>query len=335
MGPYILARVIGMLTSILAITVITFVISHMIPADPVLAYIGDYASEEKIQQVREEFGLNKPLLEQYIIYLSGLFRGDLGDSIRYQSPVRDEIAARFPATFELSTAAILLSVVIGVPAGVLAAFYRNKWIDHLARIVALAGISMPIFWLGLLASALFYYKLNILPATGRLDPQIEPPLHITGLYIVDSIVTGNLITLIDSLKHLALPALVLGTAGAGSIARITRSSMLEVLFEDYIRTARAKGLREWIVLLGHALRNAWLPTITVIGLTYGALLGGAVLTETVFAWPGLGTFVVATMSSVDFAAVMGVTIVIAVIYNLVNLLVDIIYVYFDPRITYG
>ena len=324
-----------MFASILAITLVTFVISHLIPADPVVAYAGDLASEEKIQQIREEFGLDRPLPEQYVMYLLGLIHGDLGVSIRFQRPVRDEIMARFPATVELSTAAIILSIGIGVPTGVLAAFNRNKWIDHFARILALGGISMPIFWLGLLASALFYYQLDLLPASGRLGPNIKPPNEITGLYVVDSILTWNLTTLIDSLKHLALPCLVLGAAGAGSIARITRSSMLEVLLEDYIRTARAKGLRERVVVFVHALRNALLPTVTVVGLTYGALLGGAVLTETVFAWPGLGTFVVATLSAVDFAAVMGVTIVISVIYNVVNFLVDVVYIWLDPRVTYS
>jgi peptide/nickel transport system permease protein len=323
-----------MVVSLWAITLIAFIISHLIPADPVAARVGDFATEEKIQRVKHELGLDKPLPEQYVIYLAGLLRGDLGTSIRFQSSVRDEIASRLPATFELSTAAILISIAIGVPAGLLAAFYRNQWMDHLGRILALLGISMPIFWLGLLASALFYYKLGLLPAGGRLDPQLDPPTHITGLYVLDSILTLNLTTLVDSLQHLVLPAFVLGAAGAGSISRIMRSSMLEELYQDYTRTARAKGLRERSVLLKHALRNAWLPTVTTIGLTYGALLGGAVLTETVFAWPGLGTFVVAVMTNVDFAAVMGVTLVIAVIYNVVNFLVDLVYGYLDPRVTY-
>lgn len=334
MSRYIVSRLLGMLVTLWAITVITFVISHMIPADPVVAYVGDYASEEKIQRMRHEFGLDRPLPQQYLIYLRGLLHGDLGTSIRFQEPVREEVARRFPATFELSTAAILISILVGVPAGVLAALYRNQVFDHISRIWALAGISMPIFWLGLLASAFFYYKLDLLPPGGRLNPELAPPAHITGLYVVDSILTRNLTTLIDSVRHLILPASVLGAAGAGNIARIMRSSMLEVLYQDYIRTARAKGLFEWHVVLSHAMRNAWLPTVTAIGLTYGALLGGAVLTETVFSWPGLGTFVVATMSSVDFAAVMGVTIVIAGVYSVVNLLVDILYVYLDPRVEY-
>lgn len=324
-----------MLASILAITVITFVVSHVIPADPVLAYVGDHATEEKIAQMRAEFGLDQPLLVQYVRYMAGLLRGDLGTSIKFQRPVRDEIAARFPATLELALAAILFSLLVGIPAGILAANYRNHWIDHVSRLVALIGISMPIFWLGLLASALFYYRLDILPALGRIDPTLKPPAHITGLYVVDSLLTGNMTTLANSLQHLLLPALVLGLAGTGTIARITRSSMLEVLYQDYIRTAQAKGLLRRTIVLAHAFRNAALPTITAVGLTFGALLSGAVLTETVFAWPGLGTFVVSTLSSVDFAAVMGVTIVIAVIYNLVNLIVDMIYALVDPRVRLG
>ena len=334
MSRYIVVRLLGTLVTLWAITLITFVISHMIPADPVAARVGDFATEEKIQRVKHELGLDRPLPAQYLIYLRGLLRGDLGISIRFQNPVREEIASRFPATFELSTVAILISIAIGVPAGLLAAFHRNQWLDHLGRIIALTGISMPIFWLGLLASTVFYYKLGLLPAGARLDPQMTPPEHITGLYVLDSILTGNLTTLIDSLRHLVLPASILGAAGAGSISRIMRSSMLEELHQDYIRTARAKGLRERSVLLRHVLRNAWLPTVTTIGLAYGSLLGGAVLTETVFSWPGLGTFVVTTMTNVDFSAVIGVTLVIATIYNLVNLLVDLVYGYLDPRVKY-
>ena len=334
MSRYIVVRLLGTLVTLWAITLITFVISHMIPADPVAARVGDFATEEKIQRVKHELGFDRPLPTQYLIYLRGLLRGDLGISIRFQNPVREEIASRFPATFELSTVAILISIAIGVPAGLLAAFHRNQWLDHLGRIIALTGISMPIFWLGLLASTVFYYKLGLLPAGARLDPQMTPPEHITGLYVLDSILTGNLTTLIDSLRHLVLPASILGAAGAGSISRIMRSSMLEELHQDYIRTARAKGLRERSVLLRHVLRNAWLPTVTTIGLAYGSLLGGAVLTETVFSWPGLGTFVVTTMTNVDFSAVIGVTLVIATIYNLVNLLVDLVYGYLDPRVKY-
>lgn len=334
MKRYLVQRLIGMVFVLWGITIILFSISHLIPGDPVLSYVGDFADEATIQSLREKWGLDKPLPEQYLIYMRGLLQGDLGTSIHSQRPVIEDLRTFFPATFELATAAIFVSITIGVPTGVVSAIRRNRLEDHISRFAALIGVSMPVFWLGLLASALFYYKLGILPGAGRLSPDVDPPVYFTGMYTIDSLITGNWMVLKDSLRHLVLPSLVLGSVGTGTIARLTRSSMLEVLFQDYVRTARAKGLREGVVIVRHALRNALIPTVTTIGLAYGGLLGGAILTETVFSWPGLGRYAVSTIGALDFAAVMGVTLVMTIVYSVANLIVDLAYVYLDPRIQY-
>lgn len=335
MARYIFQRLIGMVFVFLGITVMTFVISHMIPGDPARTYAGDNASQAAVDALRHSWGLDRPLYVQYERYVVGLLHGDLGMSIRTQRPVRDDLLTYFPATFELANAAIIVAMGVGIPLGVLAALHRNRILDHVVRLLSLGGISMPIFWLGLLGVALFYYRLHWLPASGRLSPGATPPPTITGMYVVDSLLTGRLATFFDSLRHLILPAVVLGSGGIGLIARLARSSMLETLGQDYVKTARAKGLRESVIIVRHALKNALLPTITIIGVTYGGLLGGAVLTETIFSWPGLGLYAVSSMFAIDFPAIMGVTLVSAVIFSLVNLIVDLLYVFLDPRIQYG
>jgi peptide/nickel transport system permease protein len=318
----------------LGITLLTFVISQVVPADPAVALAGDFATQETIAAIRAKHGLDKPLPMQYVLYLKRLVRGDLGLSIFTNKPVTEDLAQFFPATLELSTAAILLAVLIGLPAGVLAATHRNGPFDHASRILALVGASMPVFWLGLLFSAVFYYYLGWLPAGGRIGVDVAPPDRITGLMVLDSLFRGNWVAFSSALRHLVLPALTLGCVGAGMIARVTRSSMLEVLGHDYVKTARAKGLSRVVVTYKHALKNALLPTVTVVGLTYGALLGGAVLTESVFSWPGLGRYAVASMLRADFPAVMGVTLLLTIIYSLVNLLVDLLYAALNPTIRY-
>ena len=241
----------------------------------------------------------------------------------------------FPATIELATAAIIVAIAIGIPLGIISAVKKDRWPDHISRIFALMGVSMPVFWLGLILLFVLYYKLGIFPGPGRLDPGIPEPPRITGLLTIDSLITGNFEAFINVLWHLALPSFVLGYYASASIARITRTALLEVLTQDFIKAARSKGLAERIVLFRHALRNALIPTTTVIGMAYGSLLEGAILTETIFAWPGLGRYSTGAFLSVDFMAVMGSTLLIAIVYSLANLIVDILYAFLDPRIRYA
>jgi len=332
---FLLRRVVGIAAVMIGVSVITFAISHVIPADPVAAALGDHATDAQIAQFRAEYRLDRPLPEQYISYATGILHGDLGKSIRTRRSVADDLADSFPATLELSFAALLISIVLGVPAGVWSAVSRGRIPDYVVRVLSLAGGSLPVFWLGLIVIGLFYYQLGWFPGGGRLDTFVSPPPTRTGLYVVDSILAGDVEALRSSLVHLVLPALTLGYFSTAVIARMTRSSMLDVLGQDYMRTARAKGLREPVIVLRHALRNALIPTITIVGLTFGSLLSGAVLTETIFSWPGLGRYATASAVSLDFPAVLGVTLLAAVVYPVANLVVDVAYYWLDPRIQRG
>ncbi|MFQ5856631.1 MAG: ABC transporter permease [Anaerolineae bacterium] len=334
---YIARRIVLAVPLIISITLLAFIVSHLIPADPLGMVLSERAmnNPEIVQAYRARWGLDRPLHEQYLVYIWRLFQGDLGDSIATQRPVRDDLAQFLPATLELSAAAMLFSTLIGIPLGVLAAIYRDSWVDHLTRVISLIGVSVPVFWLGLLLLNAFYFHLRWLPGPGRLDPHMSPPQTVTGLMTMDSVLAGDWAALISSLRHLFLPALVLGSYTMGAVSRMTRSSLLEVLAQDYVRTARAKGLREWLVIMRHALRNALIPTITVIGLAFGDLMSGAVLTETIFSWPGIGRYAVLAASYLDLQAIMGVTITIATVYIIVNLAVDITYALIDPRIRIG
>lgn len=319
---------------IFGVTLITFVISHVIPADPVVAYLGEHAPPDLVEKVRHQIGLDRPLPVQYVLYLRDLIHGNLGISIMDNRPVRQDLAQYLPATVELSTAAMLVAIVIGIPTGTISALYKDRWPDQVARVFALGGTSLPVFYVALLLLGLLYSKLGILPGPGQLGIFTQPPPHITGLVVIDAVLAGDWEALGDALRHLILPAFVLGYYSAGLITRMTRGSLLEVLRQDYVRTARAKGLAERRVVLRHALRNALLPTVTVIGLTYGSLLSGAVLTETIFSWPGLGRYATNSVTSVDIPAVLGVTLLIAMIYSVANLIVDVLYAYLDPQIRY-
>jgi len=332
---FLLRRIVGIAAVMIGVSVITFAISHIIPADPVAAALGDHATDAQIAQFRAEYHLDRPLPEQYFIYATGILHGDLGKSIRTRRSVADDLADSFPATLELSFAALLISIVLGVPAGVWSAVSRGRLPDYVVRVLSLAGGSLPVFWLGLIVIGLFYYQLGWFPGGGRLDTFVPPPPTRTGLYVLDSILAGNLEALRSSLVHLVLPAITLGYFSTALVARMTRSSMLDVLGQDYMRTARAKGLREPVIVLRHALRNALIPTITIIGLTFGSLLSGAVLTETIFSWPGLGRYATASAVSLDFPAVLGVTLLAAVVYPVANLVVDVAYYWLDPRIQHG
>jgi len=332
---FLIRRLIGIAAVMIGVSVITFAISHVIPADPAAAALGDHATAEQIAAFRSEYRLDRPLPEQYVTYAAGILRGDLGRSIRTRREVAADLTDSFPATFELSLAALVVSLLVGLPAGVWSAVFRGRLPDLIVRLFALAGGSIPVFWLGLIVIGIGYYQLGLFPGGGRIDPFVTPPPTRSGLYIVDSIIAGDGDALKSSLLHLVLPALTLGYFSTALIARMTRSSMLEVLGQDYMRTARAKGLRERVVTFRHGLRNALIPTVTVIGLTFGSLLSGAVLTETIFSWPGLGRYATASAVSLDFPAVMGVTLLAAVVYPLANLAVDIAYFWLDPRIQRG
>src|SRR3989441_2238521 len=277
---FLLRRVVGIAAVMIGVSVITFAISHVIPADPVAAALGDHATDAQIAQFRAEYNLDRPLPEQYVTYAIGILHGDLGRSIRTRRPVADDLADSFPATLELSFAALLISIVLGVPAGVWSAISRGRIPDYIVRVLSLAGGSLPVFWLGLIVIGLFYYQLGWFPGGARIDNFVAPPPSRTGLFVVDSLLAGDLVALRSSLLHLVLPALTLGYFSTAAIARMTRSSMLEVLGQDYMRTARAKGLQERLVILRHGLRNALIPTVTILGPTVGSLLSGAGLTPT-------------------------------------------------------
>ncbi|GAB4307957.1 ABC transporter permease [Pseudothermotoga elfii] len=328
---FILKRLLLMILVLLGVSVIVFVVARVIPADPVGAILGGNAPPDLIDDMRHRLGLDKPLINQFLDYMFGLLKGDLGVSLKSNRPVTTDIADFFPATLELAIAATFVSILLGITLGIFSAVYRNKFIDHFSRVFSILGVSMPVFWTGLLLLLLFYYKLGWLPGTGRLSLFTPAPDRITGLLIIDSLLTLNFEAFKDALSHIILPAVVLGYSATASIARITRSSMLDVLRQDYIRTAKAKGIGKRLVIYRHALRNALIPVVTIIGLTFGGLLEGAVLTETIFGWPGLGRYIVNALLFLDYPAVMGGTLFVAVVYSLVNLVVDIVYAVLDPR----
>ncbi len=329
---YIARRLLLMIVVLFGIITITFIVARVIPADPIGAILGPQAPPEVVEKVRHEWGLDKPLWQQYIDYIWGVLHGDLGKSIKTNRDVVEDLKHFFPATIELATTSLMIAIIIGIPVGIISAIRKDKLVDHVSRVFALIGVSTPVFWLGLILLYILYYKLGIVPEPGRLSVGVTPPEPITGLLLVDSLLRGRLDVFVDALKHILLPAFVLGYFSSAYIMRITRSSMLDVLNQEYIRTARAKGLRERIILYRHALRNALIPTVTVIGITYGSLLEGAVLTETIFAWPGLGRYATQAFLSLDYNAVMGATLLIAIVYSLANLIVDILYAFLDPRI---
>ncbi|MCW5260189.1 ABC transporter permease [Verminephrobacter eiseniae] len=322
-----------LLLVVFGVSIITFAISHMIPGDPARLLAGERASEAMVAGMRQSLGLDRPLPEQYRIYMLGLAHGDLGTSIRTGRPVAEDILAFFPATLELVIAALLFSIAIGVPLGVVSAVWRDRPIDHLVRTISVAGVSMPAFWLALMLIYLFYGQLGWLPGGGRIDLGASAAPAATGFYLIDALLAGDGQALWSAIRHLLLPALTLGFVHVGVVARQIRSALLDQLQQDYVRTARAGGLSAAAVVLQHALPNALIPSVTVLGLAFGDLLYGAVLTETVFAWPGMGSYVVVSIQALDFPAVMGFTVVVSFVYVLVNLAVDLVYLALDPRIT--
>lgn len=331
---YIARRLLLTIPLLIGVTLIAFAISHAVPGDPVAANLGQKAMSdpEIVAAFEREWGLDKPIPQQYFIYLGKLLQGDMGRSIKSRRPVMEDLRAFLPATIELATAAVIVGVIVGMTLGILSALQRNSWLDHMARVFSLLGVSIPVFWLALLALFVLYSRLRWFPGPGRIDVGLAVPPRITGLLTVDALLTGDWDIFRNALSHLLLPALVLGSYTTGLITRITRSSLLEVLGQDYVRTARAKGLHPHHMLIRHALRNALIPVITVIGFSYGNLLAGTVLTESIFAWPGIGQYAYRASTSLDFPAIMGVSLVIALIFIITNLIVDVLYFFLDPRL---
>lgn len=331
MIAYFGRRLLEVVPVVLGITFLVFMMLRLIPGDPVRIMMGERANPEELARVRAELGLDRPLVSQFGSFLGRALQGDLGRSIKRNSRVTEELARAFPATLELTTAAMLIAVLAGLLLGTLAALHRNSWWDTLATGLSLTGISIPIFWLGLLLIVIFTVWLDWFPFGGRSSLSVEP---ITGLLLLDTLLRGQPAAFLDAARHLVLPALTLATVPTAIIARMTRSSLIEVLGQDYIRTAWAKGLDRWQVLRRHALPNAMLPIVTVVGLQFGYLIGGAVLTEHVFGWPGLGELVLDAVRSRDYPLVQGAILLIALGFFLVNLLVDLTYAWLDPRVRY-
>jgi len=331
---YILSRLALAFVMALLATLVIFLLANTVPGDPVLAQLGDLAASNKefVAEWRHKWGLDLPLWERYGVFLVKLAQGDLGISIASQRPVLADIVDFAPATIELASIAFLLSLLVGVPLGILAAVRRDTWIDHVARFISLIGVSSPTFWLAFIMLVLFYGGLQIAPGPGRIDAIALPPPSVTGLYVIDSLLAGDWETFKDALAHLVLPSIVLAAATLGLITRTTRASMLESMQQDYVRVARAKGLREKRIVTGHVLPNALIPIVTLGGLAYANLLTGAVMTETIFSWPGLGRYTFRSAAALDFPAIMGITLVVAVTYLVINLLVDISYALLDPRV---
>ena len=321
-----------LLVTFIGLTAITFVIGRVMPADPVLAVVGDRASQAVYEQVYQEMGLDRPLYEQYWRYLSKLVQGDLGTSIMTARPVMDDILRFFPATLELATIATLLGIFFGIPMGVLAAVNKGRWPDHAVRVFGLLGYSVPVFWLGMVGLLIFYAKLDWVAGPGRLDVFYDDIVtSVTGVILIDSAMEGEWEIFWNAVSHLILPAAILGTFALAYIARMTRSFMLDQLNQEYVLTARVKGMSESRVIWRHAFRNVQVQLITIIGLTYASLLEGSVLTETVFSWPGIGQYITRSLFNADMNAVLGGTIVVGVCFVGINMLSDLLYKLVDPR----
>jgi peptide/nickel transport system permease protein len=329
---YIVKRIPRLIIVLLGVTMITFAISHVIPGDPARMLVGQRASEETLIKMRIELGLDQPIYIQYGKYVTDLVQGDMGKSIRTQQPIASELKKYFPATLELTIVSMVMTLIIGILLGVTAAVKKNKYQDHVSRIISLLGVSTPLFLSGLLVLVVFYKWLQWFPASGRIDAFLTVPPQITGLYLVDGLLCGDFDVVLSALHHIVLPATCLAYIQLAVIARQVRSSMVEVLEQDYIRTAKAFGLSDMKIKYQYALKNALLPTLTVAGLIFGELLGGAIITETIFAWPGMGKYVVDSVSFLDFPAIMGFTMIVSVAYVLINMLVDLLYQIVDPQI---
>ncbi len=331
MLSYIIKRLLWAIPTLLGVSILVFSMVHLAPGDPALVALGEHASKEAVDALREQMGLNKSLIEQYFIFISQAVQGNFGISITSGEPVLDEFMQRFPATIELSIFAMILSVIIGLFAGIISAVKRYSLFDYTAMTTALAGVSMPVFWLGLMLIYFFSVKLGVLPVSGRLGYEFDID-EVTGFFLIDSLLADDYEAFWDALKHLILPAIALGTIPMAIIARMTRASMIEVMKEEYIRTAKAKGCSRLQIIIRHALKNALLPVLTVIGLMLGTLFAGAILTETTFSWPGIGKWLVNAVNQRDFPIIQSTTLIIASMFVIVNLVVDVLYAVVNPRI---
>ena len=333
MIPFIARRLVLLIPVLLGVTVVTFTLTRIIPGNPIDLMVSPLASQETRDRIAENAGLNDPLWVQYAQYIGGVTRGDFGDSFVTNQPVLDDLTSRFMPTFELTLLAMLLAMLLAVPLGIASAVWQGTWIDHVSRLLAVFGVAMPVFWVSLVAIYVFFFVLHWLPAPqGRIGVMIPPPDSITGLFTIDALLTGNWQAFKSSVLSILMPAAVLAFAAMAPLARMTRASMIEALEADYTRAARALGLSEWSITLRHALRNAILPVITMIAIVYGYLLGGVVLVENVFAWPGLGRYVYNAIASSDYPALQGFILYSTSVYVLLFLLVDILYVLLDPRV---
>jgi peptide/nickel transport system permease protein len=331
---FIARRLAASLLLIVGVTVVTFTLTSVVPSNPLLAAIGEAGMSDPaaVKAYKHRFGLDKPLPVQYLVYVRNALHGDLGTSRRTGTAVVDDLKTYAPASLELALAAALPVFVIGIAAGTAAALLRNRFPDQLIRVGSLFGVSMPIFWLALVASYLFSVRLGWLPGSGRLDPGMEPPKHVTGLYTVDAAIAGDWAVFRSACTHLILPAAVLALYSISLLTRFTRSAVLDVLSNDYVRTARAKGLPSRVVARRHVLRAALVPIVTVAGLMVGVLLSGTVFVESIFAFPGLGQYAYLSATALDLPAIMGITLFVALVYITINLIVDLLYVVIDPRI---
>ena len=333
MLTYAVRRLILLVPVLLGVTLITFTLTRVIPGNPIDQLVSPLASKQERQRLIHQHGLDRPIYAQYVTYIRDLAHGDLGTSFVTSQPVLNDLTSRFAATFELTLYAMLLAILFGVPLGIASAVWVNRWVDHLARVLSVSGIALPVFWTSLTLLYLLFFRLHVLPAPyGRIDPGISQPKHITGLFTIDAFFTGNWHAFRSVAEALILPVGVLAFVVMAPIARITRSGMLEALESDYVRAARSLGLSERSVVLRHALRNALLPLITIIAVVYGYLLGGVVLVEEIFAWPGLGRYVFDGITSSDYPAVQGFILYATTIYILLFLVVDMLYMAIDPRI---
>ena len=332
MLAYIIRRILLLIPTLLGISIIIFLMMHITPGDPAELLLGERATEPALEALREHLGLNEPLYVQYGMFLKRLMKGDLGETIWTRQKVWIEVKQRFPATIELSLAAMLISTFLGIILGIISATKQYSVFDYVSMLGALVGVSMPIFWLGLVLMLIFSLHLGWFPMSGRLSVGIDLDT-ITNFYILDALLTRNWAAFKDTLWHITLPAITLGTIPIAIVARMTRSSMLEVLRQDYIKTAKAKGLSPRVVVLKHALRNALIPVITVIGLMFGILLAGAILTETIFAWPGVGKWLYDAVLQRDYMVIQGGTLFVAGIFVIINVIVDVLYAVINPRIS--
>jgi len=330
----IVRRLFFLIFVLFGLSLMTFSLSRLVAGDPARMIAGPRSSQAQLEVVRERYGLNDPLPVQYVTYVTDALRFDFGESTATRRPVSEDLKRYLPATAELGLAAFVLSTLVGVPLGVLSAVRRDTWIDHISRFISISGLALPVFWLAIMAQFIFFGKLQWLPDGERLPQSVDPPTTITSLYTVDGLLTANWEVFGTAAKHLLLPALVLAYGSLAVITRMVRGGMLEVLNQDYVRTARAKGLEHRVVIFRHALKNAMLPTVTSIGLQIGLLLSGAFLVELVFSWPGIGRYAVSAIEKIDYNGIMATTLVIAAIFVMMNLVVDVLYLFLDPRINY-